>query len=367
MRRSFHPGWDGDGDRYGDLDRDAYRDAVLADTPLDYWPLDDDSLHPVLRLGRRAAADLTVTAESPEGAPARLLNDTRPSSTFDGSSADSHPRRSRSQVPTPSASRPGSRRPRRQAARSSGSKQLDGTSGSYTGMCNMEPDGRITFGVYPGSVQTITSSASYNDGSVASDLGRPELGRHGPVRGWRARRDAHRRHLRSALQRLLAGRRDSPWSGAAFFAGAIDDVANLRARPDPPAGGRTLRRLGAHAPPPHGGPPMPNGAAVYALEPSLYWRWRRRELRNIAADASGFGNPALRRRGRTRRGRSAEWSERHGGDVLPWAGDQQEHLLQPRSYSLEAWFKTRRRPAERSSGSATAPTETPTTTIGTST
>ena len=40
-----------------------------------------------------------------------------------------------------------------------------GTSTNYDRHVYMEPDGRITFGVYPGSSQTISSSLSYNDGA----------------------------------------------------------------------------------------------------------------------------------------------------------------------------------------------------------
>src|SRR5690606_34624558 len=38
------------------------------------------------------------------------------------------------------------------------------TSGSYDRHLYMQNNGRLTFGVYPGGVRTVSSTASYNDG-----------------------------------------------------------------------------------------------------------------------------------------------------------------------------------------------------------
>ena len=49
-----------------------------------------------------------------------------------------------------------------------------GNSGSYDRHVYMDKNGRIVFGVYPGSVRTVTSSKAYNDGQwhqVVASLG----------------------------------------------------------------------------------------------------------------------------------------------------------------------------------------------------
>lgn len=316
----------------------AYRDAVLADTPLDYWPLDDDSS--TLSYDWAGAADLTVNSGVTRGSAGAMLNDTRPSSTFDGSSAGFASTTQQIAGPDTFGIEAWIKTTTTAGGKIVGfGNSSTGTSGSYDRHVYMEPDGRITFGVYPGSVQTITSSASYNDGQwhqISAGLSSGGMVLY--VDGVRVamRTDVTSAQPYSGYWRVGG---DSPWSGAAFFAGAIDDVAiygapltRQQVAAHYVASGRTLAAATA--------PADAYGAAVYALEPSLYWRLGE-SSGNIAADASGFGQPGTYV-GAVAQGAAGALSgvsdtaaTFSGGQVI-----SKNTFSNPRSYSLEAWFKT---------------------------
>ena len=130
-----------------------------------------------------------------------------------------------------------------------------GNSGSYDRHVYMDNSGRIWFGVYPGSVQTLNSTTSYNDGQwhqVVASLGADGMRLSIDGRPIASRTDVT---CGSGLPRLLASRwrqsrrvgRNHPTSN--YFAGDIDNVAffptvlgRTDIRDQYLASGRTARR-----------------------------------------------------------------------------------------------------------------------------
>ncbi|QRY39477.1 PKD domain-containing protein [Microbacterium hominis] len=316
----------------------AYRDAVLADAPLDYWPLDDDST--TVSYDWAGAADLSVNSGVARGTAGAMLNDARPSSTFDGSAAGF----ASTTQPIAGPDSFGIEAWIKTTTTAGGKivgfgNSSTGTSSNYDRHVYMEPDGRITFGVYPGSAQTITSSKAYNDGQwhqISAGMGASGMVLY--VDGVRVamRTDVTSAQPYNGYWRVGG---DSPWSGNAFFAGAIDDVAiygapltRQQVAAHYVASGRTLTAATA--------PSDAYGAAVYALEPSLYWRLGEQNG-PVAADSSGFGQPGTYigavapGAGGALAGVADTAATFAGGQVI-----SKNTFSNPRSYSLEAWFQT---------------------------
>ncbi len=167
-----------------------------------------------------------------------------------------------------------------------------GNSSNYDRHVYMEPSGQITFGVYPGDVRTVTSGTTYNDGAwhqvVAS------LGSAGMSLSIDGKRVAQRGDVTSAQGYdgywRIGG--DSPWSGDAYFAGDIDDVAiydTVLSRHQVDAHYVASGRPSAFTP----RPADAYGAAVYDLDPDVYWRLGE-ATGPAAADSSQTGaNPGV--------------------------------------------------------------------------
>ncbi|MEH3090304.1 MAG: LamG domain-containing protein [Microbacterium arborescens] len=166
-------------------------------------------------------------------------------------------------------------------------------SGSYDRHVYMQNDGRVTFGVYTGGTSTITSPQALNDGQwhqivatqgptgmtlyvdglrVASNANPNQQGYWGV---WRVGGDQ------------LGGWPNSPSSN--FFGGLIDEVAIYpSALPAKRVAAHYLasgRELDVNA-----APADAYGAAVFAGDPSLYWRFD--DTDGTARDASLFGTEA---------------------------------------------------------------------------
>ena len=161
-----------------------------------------------------------------------------------------------------------------------------GNSTSYDRHVYMEPSGRVTFGVYPGAMRTVTSGPAYNDGAWHQFVA--TLGPEGMSLSIDAKRVAQRSDVTSAQSYTgywrIGG--DTPWSGAAYFAGDIDDVAIYDA---------TLNRTQINAHYVASGrasvftprPADAYGAAVYDADPDLYWR-----LGELSGSAAADSSPA---------------------------------------------------------------------------
>ena len=100
-----------------------------------------------------------------------------------------------------------------------------GTSTNYDRHIYMEPDGRITFGIYNNGSYTATSPGALNDGQWHQAVG--TMGPSGMslyIDGKRVGTNGGTSTAQPYSGYWRIGG-DSPWSGNAYFAGDIDDVA----------------------------------------------------------------------------------------------------------------------------------------------
>ncbi|PZR54413.1 hypothetical protein DNL40_04900 [Xylanimonas oleitrophica] len=220
-----------------------------------------------------------------------------------------------------------------------------GDSGSYDRHVYMTDGGQLVFGVYPGRVQTVSSSAAYNDGAwhhVAATLG-PDgmqlfvdgtrVAQRGDVTGaepfdgyWRVGGDN------------LGGWPSAPTSSR--FAGVVDDVAVYPAvltaaqvRSHLAAAGVTVDV-----------PPRPTdvyGGLVYDADPALYWRYDE-PAGDAVADSGTQGSPG-RLDGAWSRGEPGALAD-GTGTAVRFSGPGNVYALgavdDPQGFTLETWVRT---------------------------
>ncbi|MDM7855582.1 PKD domain-containing protein [Cellulomonas alba] len=218
-----------------------------------------------------------------------------------------------------------------------------GTSNNYDRHIYMDTSGKVYFGVYPGSSQTLQTSKAYNDGKwhqVAASLG--PNGMQLFVDGARiaSRADVTSAQAYSGYWRIGG---DSPWSGAAFFNGDIDDVSIY---PTP----LTRAQVDAHwvaAGNTSTIPPAPAdayGAAVYNAGPDLYWRLGETSG-TTAADSGPSSNNGSYKGNVTRNVTSGELVPT-GNKGVSFNGNSNNlvssvnSFTNPSTYSEELWFRT---------------------------
>ncbi|MFT3798207.1 PKD domain-containing protein [Microbacterium sp.] len=322
----------------GDSPTTAYSTAVLADDPVSYWPFNDTAGS--TSYDWAGASDLTVNSPVTRGVSGALVDETATAARFpgtnDGFAASSEliagPQTFGIEAWFKTTS-------------TSGGKIVGfgnsntGTSTSYDRHVYMQPSGAITFGVYPGSSQTISSSKTYNDGQwhhVVAGLGSDGMTLY--IDGVRvaARTDITSAQDYSGYWRIGG---DTPWAGATWFDGDIDEVAIY----DAPltrsevqghyiASGRTLTGTTA--------PTDAYGAAVYSLEPTLYWRLDEASGATVN-DYSGAGvtGSIVGSASRGVAGALVDVAD----SATRFSGGQAISATSfdnPTVYSLEAWFKT---------------------------
>jgi PKD repeat protein len=316
----------------------TYRSAVLADSPLDFWPLDDTAGS--VSYDWAGASDLTVNSNVSRGVSGAILGDSRTAASFNGGSNGFASTTTAVAGPQTFGIEAWFKTTTTDGGKIVGfGSSSTGNSGSYDRHVYMLPNGRVTFGVYPGSSQTIESSTALNDGQwhhVSAGLSS-----EGMVLYIDGIRVAQRSDVTSAQGYngywRIGG--DSPWAGSDRFVGQIDEVAiyaaplsKTQVASHYTASGRTLEGAAA--------PSDAYGAAVYGLEPALYWRLGE-SSGSTAADSSGysqrgtyFGSVTKGTNGALS-GVSNTAATFSGGQVI-----SQNSFSNPRSYSLETWFKT---------------------------
>jgi PKD repeat protein len=215
-----------------------------------------------------------------------------------------------------------------------------GTSTNYDRHIYMEPDGRVTFGIYHDGFFTATSGAALNDGQwhqAVGTMGPSGLtlyvdGRKVGSNGGTSVGQAYSGYWR------VGG--DSPWSGNAYFAGDIDDVAVYpttiplaTVQSHYTASGRTVS-----------GPTRPAdayGQAVWDSNPDIYWRLG--DTNGTAKDSGPNESNGTYQGGYTQGQNGAfdgatNKAVAFGGSDGFIASNQQ--FSNPHNYTLEAWFKT---------------------------
>ena len=219
-------------------------------------------------------------------------------------------------------------------------------SGSYDRHVYMTNDGRLVFGAYAGGTNTVTSSASYNDGKwhqVVATQGSGGMALY--VDGIQVGKNAN-----AAAQSYygvwhLGGDNLNGWPNrpsSNFFAGQIDETSiydRVLSRSDvlahAEAGGLTVNT--------NPRPADAYGQSVYDQDPDLYWRLNEPASTSVAAD-------------------SAKWNQRPGvyssavthGSAGVVAGDSAVTMTgnnsstvgtstsggNPSTYSEQVWFRT---------------------------
>ncbi|MGO4689579.1 PKD domain-containing protein [Glaciibacter sp. 2TAF33] len=320
-----------------------YAKAVLADSPRSYWPFGEPS--GTTAFDWTSGFDATTNSGVTRNVPGAVVGDPATASRFDGSSTG---------FATTNVAEDGSNSFSVEAwiktTTTRGGKIIGfgnsqtGTSNSYDRHVYMDNSGRIWFGVYPGSVQTVNSTTAYNDGAwhqVVASLGAGGMALYIDGKRVAQRADVTTGQVYQGYWRV-GGDNLNGWSGqpaSNFIAADIDEVA-LYSSP------LTPRQVAAH----YGAsgrtspiPPVPAdsyGAAVYNAEPDLYWRLGE-STGSIAADASASGNAGTYF-GAVSKGAPGLVSGT-GNSAATFNGGvvgSNAQFSNPRTYSLEAWFST---------------------------
>ncbi|MBF4630518.1 PKD domain-containing protein [Clavibacter michiganensis subsp. phaseoli] len=220
-----------------------------------------------------------------------------------------------------------------------------GTSGNYDRMVYLDNDGRIFFGVYTGATQTLNSAPGFNDGkwhqivATMSSAGM-KLFVDGKLVGQRADTTAGQDYVgywrvggdnlggwpNQPASYYLAGdiAQVSIYPTALTRADVVDHlVASGRTSPIPPA------------------PSDAYGKAVYAADPSSYWRLDDADGSSTLKDAGQ--NDVGANVGRNVRFGQAGALSGSVGQAAAFSDSiavSQQRVSNPTSYSLEMWFQT---------------------------
>lgn len=278
----------------------AYAQRVLDDGAGLYWRLDEPT-------GTSSAYDWagvndgTVGAGVTRGTSGAIVGDTDTASTFSGTSTGTVATRSAVAGPntfTVSAWFKTASGYRRGGKIIGFGNAASGSSSSYDRHVYMDNSGRIWFGVYPGSVQTLNSSTSYNDGNwhqVVASLGANGMALYVDGQSVGSRADVSSGQAYDGYWRV-GGDNLSSWTStpsSAYFAGAIDEVAIFPT---------VLSRAEVHteyvtAGYGSAGPTDAYGAAVVASDPDLFWRLNDQAGSTTGADSGSYNNPGMVRSG----------------------------------------------------------------------
>ncbi|SMQ72678.1 PKD repeat-containing protein [Plantibacter sp. VKM Ac-1784] len=324
----------------------SYQQSVLNDGATSLWPLGESS--GTTGFDWTSGDDLTLTATGvTRGAVGQEAASNNAATTFSGGSSSSTVQRPSPNVFTTEAWF--------KTTTTSGGKIIGfggsatGNSSSYDRHVYMGNDGRLNFGTYTGATNVVTSPKAYNDGEwhqVAASLGANGMQLFVDGRKVAARADVTSGQVFNGYWRVggdsLGGWPNGPSSSN--FSGDIDDVSVFptvltRQQVDAHyvASGRTSTVPTA--------PADAYGAAVFGLDPALYWRLNETSG-STAVDAGPtesnglyFGQVTKGANGaisgvdnRAAQFTSNGWDE---GGV-----SSQSSYSNPTSYAMEAWFQT---------------------------
>ncbi|MBC7723892.1 MAG: PKD domain-containing protein [Burkholderiaceae bacterium] len=215
-----------------------------------------------------------------------------------------------------------------------------GNSSSYDRHIFMDGSGRVYFGVYPGGIRTVQSSAGLNDGQWHQVVGNlSSAGMQLYIDGKRVaqRTDTTNGQAYSGYWRIGG---DSTWNGNQYFQGSIDDVAIYNA---PLTAGQVNNHLalsGRTSTIP-ASPTDTYGAAVFTDNPDLYWRLGETSG-TTAADAMGdstgiYSGDVTKGATGAVTGTTNAAASFGGTDGLVASSKQYSN---PQEYSLELWFNS---------------------------
>ncbi|MCU1478501.1 MAG: hypothetical protein JWQ64_3194 [Subtercola sp.] len=318
----------------------VYNSAVSADSPADFWRLGEASGSTVYDWA--GFADQTATGLT-RGTPGAIGGDSNAASTFTGASDGSSLSATQSAINGPQVF---SIEAWFKTTTTAGGKIVGfgnantGNSSNYDRHIYMDTSGRINFGVYPGTSRVLSSANALNDGQWHQVVGTlSSSGMQLFVDGIRVgnRTDTTSAQPYQGYWRIGG---DSSWSGANYFAGAIDDVSiygqslsKQQVDAHWVASGRTSKLPQ---------PPADNyGNRIFTDAPTLYWRLD--DAGSTAADSGPSAAPGNYFGGYTHGVAGAltgnpNTATRFDGQNGGVSSAQQ--FNDPEIYSVEAWFKT---------------------------
>ena len=207
----------------------TYANTVIAEQPSAFWRLGEPSGTSVYDWA--GWNDALVTGTVTRGTPGAILGDADTATTFPGDGTGYVSTQTPAAPPTTFTLEAWIN-----TTTTSGGKIIGfgnaatGSSSSYDRHVYMDNRGRIWFGVYPGGVRTLNSTASYNDGAWHHVVA--ELGPDGMTLYVDGKRVAQRTDVTSGQDYQgvwrVGGDNLNGWPSqptSAYFAGAIDDVA----------------------------------------------------------------------------------------------------------------------------------------------
>ena len=329
-----------------------YDDTVLGDDPLDYWPLGEDSGTVAFDWG--TGNDLALTSSVTRGVTGPNEAEASLASQFTGSSTS---------IGATAAANAGPQEFSVEAWFRSGSStggkiigfgnRASGSSTSYDRHIYLDSEGRVTFGVYPGQVSTVTSPASYDDNEWHHVVG--TLSAAGQVLYVDGMRVAQRTDTTSAQAYSgywrVGGDNLGGWPsvGSGYLDGAIADVAVYGAALTRDevnehwvASGRTSTVNPA--------PTDSYGKAVYDADPELYWRLG--ESTGTTAKDAGRNSSDGTYAGDVTKGvtgaligvpdTAARFAPTANelGELTETRVSSQRSYVNPTTYALEVWVKT---------------------------
>ncbi|MBO3096483.1 PKD domain-containing protein [Cellulomonas dongxiuzhuiae] len=324
-----------------------YAREVLADEPSSYWRFGEPSGTAVYDW--MGANDLTTTASVTRGAAGAPVGDPNTAATFPGTTAGTAATRTAAPAPNVFSVETWFRTTSRTGGKIIGyGNRVTGASGSYDRHVYMTSNGRLAFGVYPGTARTVTSTASYNDGAwhhVVATLGSGGMQLYVDGKRVGQRTDTTMGQAYNGYWRI-GGDVLSSWlnrPSTDYFAGTIDEVAVYPRvlTPQEIRSHVTAAGYAAAIPP---APADPYGAAVYAADPELFWRFDE-ATGSALADSGASGNAGtLTGTGWTRQAAGALAAHEENRSVRFVEGSAGAATTatfeNPRAYSLEAWFST---------------------------
>ncbi|SDF12164.1 PKD repeat-containing protein [Blastococcus fimeti] len=200
-----------------------YVDVVRADGATDHWSLGETSGSTSYNLGRPLDMTSSTVGRGQAGA---LRGDTDAAMSFSNTWASFASTRTAVPGPQTFTVEAWIKTTTRTGGRIVGfGDSATAASGNYDRHLYLDANGKLNFGVYPGSSRVLTSAASVNDGTwhhVAGTLGASGMALYVDGKQVGARTDTTSAQAYNGFWRLGA---DNTWSGSATFTGTIDEVA----------------------------------------------------------------------------------------------------------------------------------------------
>jgi len=321
----------------------AYSDAVTADAASAYWPLNESSGSDAY--DHVGFTDLQLGAGVTRGATGPLSG--VPASTFDGASDGVGSTTTSITGPNTFSAEAWVRTTSTRGGKILGfGNATTGASTSYDRHVYMDNAGHIWFGVYPGSAQTVSSAATFNDGlwhHVVASLGSNGMRLYVDGRVVGSRDDVTTGQAYSGYW-IVGGDSLNGWPSKPTSNFLNGDIAQVAIYPTVLTKTQVIDHFVAA-----GGvspiPPAPAdayGAAVYNNDPLLYWRLND-TTGTAAADSGQQGNPGTFSGGSPTKGVTGAISGTSNAAVnfnSQAIVSSDTKFTNPTTYSLETWFNT---------------------------